>query len=295
MSAIPPEVLYVGGYGRSGSSLLDMVLGASPSVFGAGEVGAVFRYASAEGARCSCGAPYLTCDVWGPVLSGVLGDTGLSLGDAVAVTRTTETRYGGDDRYWPLWRGLFTRLVEVTGCATIVDSTKTTRTTEWRPTRLAQAGLRVGFVHLVRDPTDVLVSATRGRNQLLAKGEARPRAALVPAVSWLYANALADLQQHTSLPRPGVVLRYEDFVSSPSRVLGELEATFGLDLAASRALVEAGREVPAGHGVAGNRMRAGGGTVVSAPRDEAPDVPRSTTLLGRALGAVGRGRGWTRA
>lgn len=48
------DIVYIAGTGRSGSTLLDMLLSSHPLAFGAGELSAVF-VEWAEGGLCTCG------------------------------------------------------------------------------------------------------------------------------------------------------------------------------------------------------------------------------------------------
>lgn len=55
MTAAVP-ILYVGGTGRTGSTVLDRMLGNVPGVFAAGELTWLW-FALRSGGRCACGAP----------------------------------------------------------------------------------------------------------------------------------------------------------------------------------------------------------------------------------------------
>ena len=64
------RVIYVAGYGRSGSTVVDIALGMHPEIFGAGEISAMCRHAWRENEFCACGERLSDCPVWGPVMSG---------------------------------------------------------------------------------------------------------------------------------------------------------------------------------------------------------------------------------
>jgi hypothetical protein len=57
------DVIYVAGCGRSGSTLLDAVLGAHPAVVSVGEVWYHARW-QANNFACTCGAPFNACEFW---------------------------------------------------------------------------------------------------------------------------------------------------------------------------------------------------------------------------------------
>jgi len=58
------KLVYIGGYGLSGSTLLEYLLTANPEVAGRGEVA---RHLRSFGRRkiCTCGQPMRGCPVWG--------------------------------------------------------------------------------------------------------------------------------------------------------------------------------------------------------------------------------------
>ena len=58
------KILYIAGYGRSGSTLLDIVLGNHPENVGVGEVSFLLNDWANRSRRCSCGVPYQECEFW---------------------------------------------------------------------------------------------------------------------------------------------------------------------------------------------------------------------------------------
>jgi hypothetical protein len=62
------KLVYIGGYGHSGSTLLEYLLAASPKVVACGEVASVLRERRRKG-KCTCGREVRLCPVWGPLLA----------------------------------------------------------------------------------------------------------------------------------------------------------------------------------------------------------------------------------
>src|SRR5262245_21456879 len=58
------KVLYIVGVGRSGSTLLERMLGAVPGSVNAGELNAIFSRVATEDQRCGCGEPFSACPFW---------------------------------------------------------------------------------------------------------------------------------------------------------------------------------------------------------------------------------------
>ena len=63
-----PRLIFIASLGRSGSTLLDLLLGANPKIVGLGEVWKTLRLAADQQHACTCGQPGLECPVWGEVL-----------------------------------------------------------------------------------------------------------------------------------------------------------------------------------------------------------------------------------
>ena len=68
-----PQVVYVGSWGRSGSTLLDLVLGQIPGFVSVGELRYLWERGLAERQLCGCGRPVTGCPFWGAVLEEVFG------------------------------------------------------------------------------------------------------------------------------------------------------------------------------------------------------------------------------
>src|SRR5580693_3305837 len=60
----PPTVIYIAGSGRSGSTLLERVLGEMPDFVNVGELIDLFRRTAARGERCGCGLAFADCPFW---------------------------------------------------------------------------------------------------------------------------------------------------------------------------------------------------------------------------------------
>ena len=73
-----PNWLYVAGAGRSGTTLLGMVLAREPGVFNCGELIHLWSRLSAN-ALCQCEAPVTRCEVWADVAVGVRRQLGRAL------------------------------------------------------------------------------------------------------------------------------------------------------------------------------------------------------------------------
>jgi hypothetical protein len=258
------DVVYLQGKGRSGSTVLSMVLGEADGVFAAGELRFFWRRGLVEDRRCACGEHLSTCEVWGAVAERVADvDAEQLASDSEAVFRWSAAPrlLAGRTRGWSAferWSTATSRLVgavhDVTGADVIVDSSK------W-PTDPGVLGLVDGIapvpVLLVRDPRAVAWSwqRTKTHHDLDQPREMDRYPAWHSGLSWTARNLVASLAARRS-PGARLTLRYEDFTADPAGALGELGSALGRDLAA----VLDGRSVKVaeGHTLAGNPTRFGG-------------------------------------
>ena len=58
------RVLYLGGLGRSGTTLVERLLGELPSVCALGEVVHLWQRDVLNDERCGCGAKFSACTFW---------------------------------------------------------------------------------------------------------------------------------------------------------------------------------------------------------------------------------------
>ena len=66
----PIDVLYIAGYGRSGSTVLDMLLGSNPHMISMSELTHIFDFWEIN-SECSCGKPFRECDFWNRVFENI--------------------------------------------------------------------------------------------------------------------------------------------------------------------------------------------------------------------------------
>ena len=259
------NTLYVGGYGRSGSTVLDSMLGSHPKLFGGGELSHIFTEVS-EG-RCSCGREYTECLFWKEVL-GVLRKRlpDLNLMAMRSATRRMES-FGvlppGNGRktqilYAKVWTAMLDALRAVSGKDVIVDSSKTARMCSHRISSLVKlCGAELNVIHLVRDPRAVTWSLLKGSNRKLEDGKkGRVFGGVYRAIfGWTLAN-LSVHRVKSEIPVLKVRrVRYEDLVRDPLEELKMLEAWSEVDMSPIRDIAKGSWSVEPGHGVGGNRLR----------------------------------------
>src|SRR4051812_19679397 len=273
-SVEPPTVVYLGGFGRSGSTLVERVLGAAPGWVNVGELVDLARSVAPADERCGCGLPFSHCPVWRQV--GALAFGGW---DHVVLDRLVALhRSAARQRHLPAtlsrrtvpaalrelrsaYRAIYAAVAEVTGARVVVDASK------GPALGLALASgddLDVRLLNVVRDPRAVAWSWNRrvDRPHTSSGSEQMWRIpAHRSAVQW---SALQVEME--AIARFGRVrsarMRYEDFVADPVGALGSATAALGVPLDAADLPVVDGTTVrlEPSHGLSGNpsRFRSGG-------------------------------------
>ena len=240
MAATGVPVLFIGGLGRSGSTLVDRVLGQTPGVCSVGELVFLWERGLLANERCGCGEPFDGCPFWKEV--GVRAFGGWDRIDPAAIharqRRVDRNRYvpamlapalapGYRRRLAPYAEAvgrIYKAVAAVAGAALIVDSSKHASTAALLR---HVPGIDARIVQLVRDPRGVAWSwsktverpdATDGVSLMARVGPARI------AARWQSYNALLSLVRAN-----GGVLRYEDFVDRPEHATRRLLALGGLE------------------------------------------------------------------
>jgi hypothetical protein len=271
--APPPagdRVVYVLGVGRSGSTLLDLLLGNHPEVVGVGELGKLVPRGWIRRELCGCGRPGDECPFWAEVRRCWLG-TRAGPGDLEAIWELQERferiramprllAESGDpsrelEQYGALMRGLFAAIRRVAGRRVVVDSSK-------GPARALALALVLGdelsLVHLVRDPRGVAFSwakAFRRNRERGVETDLAGRAWWRTALAWRLVNALAARVARRLPPGRRAFLRYEELAATPASALANLGGVLGLDLGGLERRLAAGEPLPVAHAIAGNRLR----------------------------------------
>lgn len=261
------KVLYIAGYGRSGSTVLDVLLGNHPAMVSIGEATYLLDDWSDPERVCACGTPYPHCPFWGELFDDApFARNPDALASAVREVehrrRGLPTLFGRPAqraRYRAIARHVLQHARRASGKPIVVDSSKSARDAAWRGLALAEAaGQDVYVLHLVRSGRATVASAVRtGRNWALeGHVENPPLLGARTAVGWTLANALVSaLGRFRLAPERYLRLRFEDLRAHPHRAIAHIGRFVGVDTEALAQRVAAGEAFEVGHNVGGNRLR----------------------------------------
>ncbi len=278
--ALPrPKVVYVAGWGRSGSTLLSAALGELPGFVALGETHNMWRSGAVRNRACGCRQPFSDCEHWSQVLATARrDDPGFpSVADIVTAqahaARTRHlplvaTRLGSrvrDDaaaRYLRAIGGVYRAVVECTGARVLVDSSK-----EPVYGRLLEH-LDIDFfvVHLVRDPRAVAYSWLRRKERFRAQPGEQPsymhrHGPLTSSGFWLAWNGMAGAFWRRRLGRRYLLVRYEDFIADPAATLTSVLRMLGEPVESLPLSGPSRLELRPNHMISGNPSRFATGSV----------------------------------
>jgi hypothetical protein len=264
------KVVYIAGVGRSGSTLLERMLGAVPGSVNTGELNAIFSRVVTQDQRCGCGERFSICPFWTAVGDRAFG--GWSTVTARMshlqprlvrqrhvlrlVTGVAGATYRRElDEYLDVYHRLYRAVAAVSGAEIVVDASKSTAQL-FALRRIDGLDLRV--LNLVRDSRGVANSWSKtgiGKPQSTdgaTMGTYPPhRLAVLWAALQLECAALGAAAPHAAR------VRYEDLVASPRPTLARVLSEIGLPPSRG-ALAHVGEcsvTLDPSHGVAGSRTR----------------------------------------
>jgi len=265
--AIP--VLFIAGAARSGSTLLDRVIGMHDGFCSTGELRFIWQRCFGENQLCGCGAPFHECAFWREVSVSAFGVEPSEV-DAATAGRLQESVEqkrnvpwlalklpardpSGLRAYGDLLERLYRAVLDVSTAGVVVDSSKDPRH-GLLLSRLECFDVHV--VHLVRDPRAVAFSWQRPHRRPEIHWERQDmmiQHVRASAARWTTHNVVAELLGASAASYCRV--RYEDFVANPSAALSRILTPHD-GFNAKPGGVTAGQVVlDRSHTVAGNPMR----------------------------------------
>jgi hypothetical protein len=277
LNSRPIKVLFILGWGRSGTTILDNVLGEVDGFFSAGELRYIWQRGFMGSGTCGCGRPVTQCEIWSAVQKTAFGGTGLRPSEVVRrqseVVRVRHTwrllrqrrgsprRHAGLQSYIDAAARLYSAVAEVTGARVIVDSSK--RPSDGALLRLIPEVTEY-YVHMVRDPRAVAYSWQR-RKPLTNHDPTklmRSHGPVSSSLQWIGWNQAARSLLSREGPGRSLVVRYEDFVAHPRETLVAIAELVG-ERPAKLPLLDEGTTARLGtnHTVSGNPSRFQNGLV----------------------------------
>jgi hypothetical protein len=246
------KLVYIMGAGRSGTTLLDIILGNNPGIFSAGELN---RFTRNAGVPRTGGRQSGTDRFWKAFkdsLEDALGQPDYERLHGVAMRYEYHKAFIRpprriDPRYKRYIETFFRLLFEHAGTDVIVDSSKY----PMRGLFLSRIlDCETCYIYIKRNPRDVVRSfSTKDVEQ--------------PRKGWLMANlyllwvhlACRNIYRRLGKKHKAVTVTYDELVSHPGRTLQTISSALDLDLGQVMARVDEGAPLVPGRLFEGNRIR----------------------------------------
>jgi len=253
-----PKVIYIMGCGRSGTTILDIILGNHSGFLSLGELNNAMD-AWNKKRTCSCGVPVRQCRIWKNV--GNIFFRSDSGGEHYKIAK-----YQNDierqifiikhilgfydpsmiHEYHSYIYNIFRVLEESSSAKAIIDSSKSVGRAL---ALLRNAKIDVQIIHLVRDPRGVyfsfqkknLITSTKNIWSLVAY--------------WNKVNFLASLARLRLGDKKVLQVRYEDLISNTDKTIDKIAVFIKEDLSDVKIKLRDEVVMERGHLASGNRLR----------------------------------------
>jgi len=273
---LKPFVLFIGGAGRSGSTVLERVLGQDNSYCAAGELTYIWERGLEQDQLCGCGLRFGECDFWQTVVRRAFGQLDAARVAHYRALRNRCMAYASLPRMvWPGLRtpqrrrelaeygaaltSLYAAISEISGSPVVIDSSKYPS----EACLLSELpGIEFALVHLVRDSRGVVFSWQRRkeRPEIHWTTAYMPRySTLQAAAGWVVFNLLFDRLCRKT--QRAVRVRYEDFVRDPATTVRNVREAVGQGGTDTPFLDGAHAILQTDHTVSGNPFRFKSGEV----------------------------------
>lgn len=221
------KVLFIAGSGRSGSTLLDMLLGQVSGFYSTGELRFIWSRGFGQNQLCGCGKPFRQCEFWTEVVKEAFGGF-----EDIDYARIEELREPAERRvsqrlytnsesnqlaqdlvYFDACRNLYHAIYKISGCEFIIDSSKNPAH-GFVLANIPQIDLFT--VHLIRDSRAVAYSWRREKSRPEIYWEQKSmgqRKLLTSATRWYSLHKLTEKLRQAS--KQYALLKYENLVTNP--------------------------------------------------------------------------------
>jgi hypothetical protein len=259
------KIVYIAGYGRSGSTLLERILSSNQKMFGVGELFHLLRLINGKNNFCSCGNEIHQCDFWSKIIAKINAEYDIEqtkqdrkFFESITGIFSCIAKRLKKQNYQDYTKEIFSEIFKLVPSETkyIIDSSKTARNSLVRPVLLSNL-FDVKVIHLIRDGRGCMWSNLKGSNQKLEAGvdPTIPFAGLRTALNWPVANSGAHFFQLLNSQESYCRVKYENFVENPENSLAKIGDFLGVDFAAQINMLKLEQKVPLGHQLDGNRLR----------------------------------------
>lgn len=226
------KVIYVGGSGRCGSTLLSLLFSQHEAFLDCGEIKNIWERGIQENRKCACGQDFQTCGFWHDVIETAYGTSSASVAKDMHESLYRATRYRNYPRIRKASRlghgvldgqqvqqlgRLYASIHEHANGRLIVDSSKLP---PYARVLMLLPNVDIFYVDLVRDARAVVYSWQKKMKYEPESAREMDRFGILHAA---YIWKLAYMTSHdVSKELPGMAIRYEDLVADTKGTMEKL-------------------------------------------------------------------------
>lgn len=256
------KLVYIGGWGRSGTTLISSLLACSLKSVFVGEMRYLWDRALTNDSVCGCGQPSSKCSLWCGLKDSVLADE-KDYDELVKRSLFSVGSRARPKQFWtffPVIRNLYFRkykaelkllnecydyILESSEKNIVIDSSKSPF---YFSSLLKLEGYELHFVHVIRDPKGVCASWKKNKvtgDDLEGKVKFPKYSIFRSCAQWTFVN-FACLLFRNKKNVNYIQVKYEDFAREPEVVLDSIVHDIGEERVVSEPYV---------HSISGNPIR----------------------------------------
>lgn len=237
-----PELIYIASDVRSGSTLLDLMLGSHSEISSVGEIQYLSDHFGRKGTgyswdwKCTCGKDFNDCEFWSKINNMVKEKTGIDIADRDTwvrrvkqpfpylmmpdvllkrVSKKSSSLSKGMDASFYCWQ-IVDSISEQTGRSLIVDSSKNSEQFRylyfWRPRSMK-------MIHLIRDGRGVVYS------KMTRAGDTSRKA----TKNWVLENLKISFVKKLVNRNNILTIKYEDLCNDPEREVSRIYSFLNIE------------------------------------------------------------------
>ena len=249
------EIIYIMGMGRSGTTILDIVISNSSNILSCGEVTHIFRDGFKRNSACACGEKISNCELWNSVSTEFSDDNIDSIQTTLDAIESHKSFFlsilnlhnsNTQSLYARINTKIFNNLNKKISATHIIDSSKYAG----RALGLSKVfPNKIKIILLTRSPAGLYTSFKKQNNT-----EQIQKSTFQILLYYFYTLSCFKLVE-LKLKNKVFKLQYDEFINSPIETLSRIEKWAKIDLSEPKNLISRNEELSIGHIVTGNRLR----------------------------------------
>lgn len=215
------KIIYIAGYGRSGSTILDVVLSNAKNVATVGEISNVFEELN-----------NITNKYYADKLVSTIKELSLSDEEIYKIREADKSFNKVSPNYTAFWLLFIQKIKENQDIHFFVDSSKTTWRTLLRPNNLYKSGFDVYIIFLKASYLKVWKSALKGSNKALQHSDKKIKKQYLFAVKSIFSKFLIDLITgifYSNKKYNFLKIKYSNFINNTLKTTNTISDHFKID------------------------------------------------------------------